>query len=1058
MTKKKKKRKFSIIRFMLVLIILAMFVVAGAAIGVVTASIRNAPDIDPTIILSLLTESSNIVDDKGNMIEMIQSTEDRKIVTIDEIPDYLEDAFISIEDHRFKDHFGIDLRRIGGSIIHNIQARDLTAQGASTITQQLVKNLYLTNDKSFDRKFKEMYLAIEMERALTKDQILEYYLNTIPLGQSSNGVQAASFTYFSKDVQDLTLAEAALLAGIPKADSKFAPFYRYVTGNDTDVDPEDIVGYVYVSGTQYTCVYNEASVERQLLVLSRMLELGAISEAEYNEALAQDIRASLNPGQKKNTEISSYFTDYVKNQVVMDLMDKYGYDYDYAENLLYTGGFTIYSTMDLAVQKTLEESYANFAELLLGDLTNQAIPYIEEWKYFRWNADGTSTGNLDGQDNILNEYGRHQYFKMENIINDQYHVFLTPEEYYFDENNNLFINSKKFNLYTTVIDIVDYYTIEDNFLVTHEIGGLNIGTNFEIISSKANKGEFMLTKELLDAKEDFYHIDENDNLIISNQYFYYDAYGVFQPQSAAVILDYHNGQIKALIGGRNVETSKSFNRATRATRQPGSTIKPLSVYLPALDNGYTAASIIDDVPRYNEDGERWPKNWYENQYYKYWGITTLRKSVEYSLNVNAVTLLEKIGFDTSLKYLDRLHLADLTNPENDHFVTPEENRAYNDMNLAAMALGGLTQGFTPLDMTAAYGAIANQGVYIEPYAYTKMVDKNGKIVLDKEINSNAVVSPQVAYVMTDILKSTVTNGLSYNAALPTAYDIEVAGKTGTTSDNGDIWFVGYSPYYVGGIWIGNDNAQIRVNTGSSSTARFWGNIMKDVHADLEPASFPVPEGLVKASVCSQSGLLAGDLCSLDQRGSTVITEYFVKGTEPVKTCETHVEMSVCSLSGKLQSQYCPLDQLETRVFIKRDPLYDPILNPNKKDGNYEILLQTYSIYQKALIEIANAGDVPIETLEAVYAGVLTFENGAITHVNGIPVEDIKSIGLLTQDYIYQVPTEICNWHTAYHWNQYINSINGQDPEQETEPDETEAETESETTETEAETESDSSND
>jgi len=286
----------------------------------------------------------------------------------------------------------------------------------------------------------------------------------------------------------------------------------------------------------------------------------------------------------------------------------------------------------------------------------------------------------------------------------------------------------------------------------------------------------------------------------------------------------------------------------------------------------------------------------------------------------------------------------------------------------------------------------------------------------------------------------------------------VAGKTGTTSDNGDIWFVGYSPYYVGGIWIGNDNAQIRVNTGSSSTARFWGNIMKDVHADLEPASFPVPEGLVKASVCSQSGLLAGDLCSLDQRGSTVITEYFVKGTEPVKTCETHVEMSVCSLSGKLQSQYCPLDQLETRVFIKRDPLYDPILNPNKKDGNYEILLQTYSIYQKALIEIANAGDVPIETLEAVYAGVLTFENGVITHVNGIPVEDIKSIGLLTQDYIYQVPTEICNWHTAYHWNQYINSINGQDPEQETEPDETEAETESETTETEAETESDSSND
>lgn len=388
-----------------------MFAGAGAAIGIVAAAVRNAPDIDPTIILELLTESSNIVDDKGNVIEIIQSTDDRKIVTLDEIPDYLEDAFTSIEDHRFEEHFGIDLRRIAGSMFHNIKVGDLTDQGASTITQQLARNLYLSGEKKFDRKLKEMYLAIEMERALTKDQILEYYLNTIPLGQSNNGVQAASFAYFSKDVSELTIAEAALLAGVPKADTKYAPFKKIRTGDDTDIIPENIVGYVYVSGTKYSCIYNPKAVERQETVLFRMHELGKITDEEYEEALAQDIRASLNPGQKKNTEISSYFTDYVKSQVVEDLVAEYGYTYSDAESLLYTGGLTIYSTMDFEVQKTLEESYKNFAELLLGDLESETSPYVEEWKSFSWKSDGTSTGNLDGHENILNENGRYLYFK-----------------------------------------------------------------------------------------------------------------------------------------------------------------------------------------------------------------------------------------------------------------------------------------------------------------------------------------------------------------------------------------------------------------------------------------------------------------------------------------------------------------------------------------------------------------------------------------------------------------------------------------------------------------------
>lgn len=1023
MAKKKKKRKFSLTRLIILIIVITLFAGVGAVIGIVAAAIRNAPEIDPRIILSLLTESSNLVDDKGNVIEIIQSTDDRKIVTLDDIPDYMEDAFISIEDHRFEEHFGIDLRRIAGSMLHNIKVGDLKAQGASTITQQLARNLYLSGEKKYDRKIKEMYLAIEMERALTKEQILEYYLNTIPLGQSNNGVQAASFAYFSKDVGDLTIAEAALLAGVPKADSKYAPYKKIRTGDDTDIEVEDIVGYVYVAGTKYTCIYNELSVERQKTVLFRMHELGKITDTEYEEALEQDIRTSLNPGQKKSIEISSYFTDYVKNQVVEDLVTEYGYTYGEAESLLYTGGLTIYSTMDFDVQRTLEESYNNFAQLLLGDLENETTPYVEEWKSFSWRSDGTSIGNLDGNENVLNEKGRYLYFKKENLVDEGFNVVVNPNEYHFDENNNLFIDSKKFNLYSTVIDIVDYYTIKDNFLVTHEVGGLNIGENFEIISSYSNKGEFKISGEYLNSAENFYTIDSEDNLVISNTNFFYDEKGIFQPQSAAVIMDYHSGEIKALIGGRNITTGKSFNRAVSAERQPGSTIKPLAVYLPALDTGYTAASIIDDVPRYNNNGQRWPKNWYEHQTYKYWGLTTLRKSVEYSLNVNAVKMLEYIGFDTSLDYLNKLNLVDFKNPSNDSFITPEENRSYNDLNLAAMALGGLTNGFTPLDMTAAYGAIANDGVYIEPYSYTKVVDSNGIIILEKEVESNYVVSPQISFIMKDILRSTVTQGLSYNASLPSEYGIEVAGKTGTTSDNGDIWFMGFSPYYVGGIWIGNDNSQMRVGTGSSSTARLWGNIMKEVHNGLEAKEFLKPEGIIQVAVCSQSGLLPTEFCQHDQRGSSVINEYFVKGTEPTSYCKTHVEASVCTASGMIQGSYCPLDTVESKVYIARESLYDPIMNPYIKSNSYYTLLENYNLYIKIKNEIQNRSYVDDAAIENAYNGIIQVYDGQISHVNGIAVEDLVINGLLTKDYNYQLPVKECDWHNSFHWNNYLNSLN-----------------------------------
>jgi penicillin-binding protein 1A len=295
----------------------------------------------------MLSESSVILDSKGNEIEVVQTTEEREIISLDDLPEHLKNAFIAIEDHRFEEHFGIDIRRIVGSMLHNIQVRDLTAQGASTITQQLARNLYLSQDESvldaYERKLKEMYLAIEIERSLSKDQILEYYLNTIPLGQSSFGIQSASFTYFSKDAKDLNIAESALLAGVPKADTRYAPFKRVNIADTGDVPQEDIVGYVNISGTKYACVFNQDAVDRQKTVLARMLELGYINDTEYETAMNYNIKENLSPGQKSNTEITSYFSDYVKSEVVEDLMDEYGYTYEQAENILFTGGLTIYT-------------------------------------------------------------------------------------------------------------------------------------------------------------------------------------------------------------------------------------------------------------------------------------------------------------------------------------------------------------------------------------------------------------------------------------------------------------------------------------------------------------------------------------------------------------------------------------------------------------------------------------------------------------------------------------------------------------------------------------------
>lgn len=1066
-TKKKKKkgkrRKIKYFRIIL-LLLLAICLVVGVIVGkMVIDVIRDAPKIDPTNILGNLTESSVILDQNGNVIEQIHAAnENREIVELSKMPKHLQYAFVAIEDKRFEDHFGVDIRRIFGALISNLKSGDLSGQGASTITQQLVKNLYLSGEKKLERKIKEAYLAIQMERKLSKDQILENYLNTIPLGPSTHGVQAAAYEYFSKDVSELTLAESALLASVPKSTKWYTPYKRLELSDLEGIPEEDIVGYVYIGSIKYACVYNELAVERQQIVLSEMLKQGKISKEEYDQAISEDMRAALKPGEKKIEGITSNnFTDYVKEQVILDLMEENDITYEEAENYLFKGGLSIYTTMDVNIQRTIEQQYESFGEIFLGKEPPANKPLAQDWTNFRWSG-GKATGTLDKYKNILNDSGNVLYFAHDNLLNAENILYFYPSEYKIDENGNLVITSDKLNIGSTVIDIVDCYTIDEkNQLVTHNIGGLNIGNAFEIVEQNGNKGTIKISKDYLDKNPDFFKVVADDVITISNNYYKYQETGIVQPQSAAVILDYKTGHIKAIVGGRDIVGSKTFNRAVDSARQPGSTIKPLGVYISALDYGYTAASVIDDIPLYNTDGQRWPKNWYEpysNHAFKYKGLVTLRYAIQQSLNTVPVTLLEKIGPKTVVEYFAKLGMVDLENPENDTFITPEENHAINDMNASSLALGGFSKGFSPLVMTAAYGTIANNGVYVEPICYTKVVNSKGKVILDNVPETHVAVAPEVAFILKDILRSSVADsaGLARAAAIK-GLDIDMAAKTGTTQDNGDFWCLGFSPYYAGGVWVGNDNPTIKLSETSTATARLLGSFMTSVHQGLEPAKFEVSDGVTRVQVCKQSGKIPTELCGLDPRGSQIITEYFIRGTEPKETCKTHVTISVCKDSNQLRSQYCPDSSIVDKVFITRETLFDPNLYPDVKSASYQALLEANNLYRQIKTDINNG--MTAEEISTMYPGLVTLKvtelnNGVITDdnnegsskkqiieivsVHGYTIDQLGFKKMLTEDYQYQVPLDICEFHTYQNWYDSItnnggnnngdNNGNGQNPE------------------------------
>lgn len=726
---KKAQGRFKIPFFLLTLFILVLL---GTAAAFLVGCINTMPQFDPNV-LEQQNATSTVYDTHGEIFARLHAEENRLPVDLNKVPVELKQAFIATEDIRFYQHFGIDLRAIARAAWRIISRRSF--EGGSTITQQLVKNAFLTQEQTLKRKVQEAILALQVERRFTKDQILEMYFNEIYFGHGAYGVQAASRTYFGKDVSELNLAEAAFLAGLTKNPSRYSPFDAF-----------------------------ENCQARQRIVLDNMVRAGYITEAEAEKAKNQPIQ--IRSVQGTTNRPAPYFVDYVISRLVENLLPHYGSEkavYD----AIYRGGLNIYTTLDPAIQQA--------AEKVLLD----SLPPGEK--------------------------------------------------------------------------------------------------------------------------------DKNQ---------------ILQPQGALVAIDPATGDIKALVGGRNYNETK-FNRAVQALRQPGSAFKPF-VYTTALTQGWSPGSVIDDAPTvYN--GKEWPNNY--NHVFR--GLTTLRTGIEGSINVMAVKLMEKVGVDNVISTTEKMGISTLV-----------KSGAYNDRQLA-LALGGMTSGVSPLEMASAYGVLANGGVRMEPSPVKVVKDSMGNIIWERKVTPQTVLSPQVSYLMTDMLKGVITRGTGGSASI---VGRPAAGKTGTTTGNNDVWFVGYTPDLAAAVWIGSDAKEEGSSTylsrhgiGSGLPAKIWGRFMQLALANTPVRDFTQPSGLVKVTVCNKSGLLPGNFCPTEN----LVTEFFVRGTEPTTPCDVHVTATVCSETDELATEYCP--HPTTKVFIQRKEPY-AIRSDGKKplDAVLEVPTKTCS--------------------------------------------------------------------------------------------------------------------
>lgn len=791
--------------FFLTLLVGAVILSAGAvaaAAGMIRSIIENAPavslaDIGPSGF------ASRIYDSQGNLVEtLVMSGSNREEAVFEELPEDLVHAFVAMEDRRFWEHDGIDLRSVTRAAAGVLTGR--YAGGGSTITQQLIKNNVLNGGREhsfgerLERKIQEQYLAVVLERDSgmdkreTKEQILVNYLNSINLGSNTLGVKTAARRYFGKELEELSLSECSVLAAVTSNPSRYNPISN----------PEE-------------------NNRRRQVVLQYMEELGYISEAQRDAAMGMEVYEEIqeNDAQVRESSPYSYFTDVLIEEAARALEEELGYTEAEAYTQLYAGGVSIYSTQDPQIQAVVDEEM------------NRLENYPETWYGVEYRL------SVEHPDGSLSHYSQQDV--------ERWHRNQTGES--------------GFNGLYPSIDAVN-----------QEIEQYK---NYLLQPGDTVQGEQITP--------------------------------ILEPQASFVVIDQKTGEVKALGGGRGEKTaSLTLNRATGVTRQPGSAFKVIASFAPALDTGQaTLGSVFYDEP-YTAGGHAF-RNWWGSR--GYMGYSNIRDGIVYSMNIVAVrTMMEAISPERGIEYAHNMGISTLV-PED---MTP------------SAALGGLTNGVTNLELAAAYASIADGGVYRKPQLFTRILDREGNVLLEREPESRQVLKESTAFLLTDAMADSLENrqlfareGISIGATSPRAAleRMPAAGKSGTTTNNRDIWFAGYTDYYTAGIWSGFDENN-RSLSDTSFHKTIWKRIMDRIHEELPERNFAVPESIRAVSICKKSGKRAvPGLCDHDPRGNPVYMEYFEAGTEPEEVCDTHVYAGVCTETGLLSNEFCP--EWEERVFV-----------------------------------------------------------------------------------------------------------------------------------------------
>jgi len=786
-------RKRTLLRAFLITALAGLAIGLGGIVGSYVAIKGDLPpvgDIDtfrPKLITTVYAAD-------GQKVK--EFAEERRVeVPFEQIPKVLVNAIVATEDPNFFRHGGVDLRGILRAVKANVFKvfTGRRPEGGSTITQQLVRELFLYNQVSLRRKLKELFLAREIEKLYSKEKILELYCNHFYLGHGTHGVQSAANLFFGKEIGALNLEEAALIAGVFRGPSVYSP-------------------YTNKPGT----------LGRRNHVLNRMAAEGFLTKAQGEEAKQRPM--SVLPLRRTSAEFGAYFFEEVRRYL----------EKNYGVEGLYRAGLKVYTTLDPTLQRYAERALHSG----LRDTENQLNG---------WRADKPNL--LTGGPDVLKALVAGAKAEPE----DQWLLSWESQSLEAEE------------AYDAVVLSVS--RTEATVRLKNFTGKM---TNKDIAWTKAKSLDALIKRgDVVQVKVRAFDEAKKEAVVSLDQ----------KPvrNGGFVAIDPQTGQVKALVGGYSFRDSQ-FNRAVQAPRQTGSAIKPL-LYTAALEHGFTPASVIVDEPVTFIDrwsGEPWsPKN-YDR---KYKGAVTLRTGLEQSRNVVTATLLDNISPQVGVEYCRRFGITSPLYP-------------YLSLSLGTFEI-------TLLEMVSAFSTFPGKGVRFQPYFITRIEDKDGNVLEEARVESNEVISPQTAYMMTHLMRGIVESE-GGTAAAASVLGWPLAGKTGTTDKYSDAWFIGFSPTLCAGVWVGHDKQALLGEKQSGAAAAlpiwqsFFTRVIDDVRkkaeadgvVDFEPADFEVPPNLVFVEIDKKTGLRKMDFCLYP------FLEVFFPGTEPSRFCTLADHMRV----------------------------------------------------------------------------------------------------------------------------------------------------------------------